>query len=128
MQTKLEYSNNKCMLKYFWQNWSNKTFISILPSHTVASIYYPIIQPNIDYCLIGLSVQKGIGQLQKLQNRAAHVITANFNRTIIKNLGLLNITNRHQRLTGCLMHKCLHDNNFKSENCTLVSNYKLTQN
>ena len=26
------------------------------------------------------------------------------------------------------MHKCLYDNNFKSENCTLVSNYKLAHN
>ena len=26
------------------------------------------------------------------------------------------------------MHKCLHDNNFKSENCILVSNYKLALN
>ena len=52
-----------------------------------------------------------IGQLQKLQNRAAGVITGNFNRStpshlIIKNLGWLNITNRHNFLMGCLMHKC----------------------
>ena len=42
-----------------------------------------------------------IGQLQKLQNRAARVITGNFNRStpshfIIKNLGWLN------KLTGII--------------------------
>ena len=31
-------------------------------------------------------------------------------------------------LTGCLMHKCLYDNTFKCENCTLVSNIKLAHN
>ena len=67
---------------------------NVFPSHTIHNLYYPLIQSNIDYCLTvwGLSAQKYIGQLQKLQNRAARVITGNFNRStpshlIIKNLG-----------------------------------------
>ena len=56
---------------------------NVLPNHTIHNLYYPLIQSNIENCLTvwGLSAQKYIGQLQKLQNRAARVITGNFNRS-----------------------------------------------
>ena len=39
--------------------------------------------------MLGLSAQKYIGQLQKLQNRAARVITGNFNRSTPSHLIIL---------------------------------------
>ena len=57
--------------------------------------------------MLGLGAHKYIGQLQKLQNRAARVITGSFIRSTpshltINNLGWLNVTNRH----NIFIHKC----------------------
>ena len=95
-----------------------KRLKSILPQNILKFLYFPFLRSNIDYCLTiwGHSDNKYIQQIQKLQNRAARIITNNFNREIsstsfCSKLGWMSVNQRLRYLTGCFMFKCLHDNN-----------------
>ena len=95
-----------------------KRLKSILPQNILKFLYFPFLQSNVDYCLTiwGHSANKYIQQIQKLQNRAARIITNNFNREIsstslCSKLGWMSVNQRLRYLTGCFMFKCLHDNN-----------------
>ena len=95
-----------------------KRLKSILPQNILKFLYFPFLQSNVDYCLTiwGHSANKYIQQIQKLQNRAARIITNNFIREIsstslCNKLGWMSVYQRLRFLTGCFMFKCLHDNN-----------------
>ena len=76
------------------------------------SIYYAIFQSCIYYCLSvwGSTSEKKSSHLQKLQKRAARIVTQNFNWdessiNIIRNLGWQTIRQRYEFLTCCITYK-----------------------
>ena len=79
------------------------------------SIYQTTIQPHIDYCLTvwGYTGSIHIDKVQRLQNRAASIITGNYDFNIrglqlVKELGWLNIRERRDYLTALLVSKSLN--------------------
>ena len=74
------------------------------------------VQSHIDYCLTvwGFTSNKNLNRLQKFQNRAARIITNNFNWdirgvNIVKDLGWLNIKQRRDYFVGLLVFKSLNN-------------------
>ena len=63
-------------------------------------IYTSIIQPKIDYAISiwGYTTAHNINKVQRLQNRAARILTGNFDYVntrgidLVKTLGLMNVT------------------------------------
>ena len=83
-----------------------------LPYNNFNCIYYAIFQSCIDYCLSvwGSTSEKHLNHLQKLQKRAARIVTQNFNWdessiNIIRNLGWQTIRERYEFLTCCITYK-----------------------
>ena len=79
------------------------------------TIYKTTIQSQIDYCLTlwGFSANKYIDEVQRFQNRAARIITGNFEYTtrgidLVKQLGWQTIRERRDYLTGLLVYKSLN--------------------
>ena len=74
----------------------------VLPSQMLMYIYTSIIQPKIDYAISiwGYTTAHNINKVQRLQNRAAWILTGNFDYVntrgidLVKNLGLMNVTQR----------------------------------
>ena len=75
----------------------------VLPSQMLLMyIYTSIIQPKIDYAISiwGYTTAHNINKVQRLQNRAARILTGNFDYVntrgidLVKNLGLMNVTQR----------------------------------
>ena len=66
----------------------------IVPTACLTKYYMATVQSHIDYCLTvwGFTSNKKLNKLQKFQNRAARIITNNFNLDIrgvkiVKDLG-----------------------------------------
>ena len=83
-----------------------------LPYNNFKCIYYAIFQSCIDYCLSvwGSTSEKHLNHLQKLQKRAARIVTQNFNWdessiNNIRNLGWQTIRERYEFLTCCITYK-----------------------
>ena len=83
-----------------------------LPYNNFNCIYYDIFQSCIDNCLSvwGSTSEKHLNHLQKLQKRAARIVTQNFNWdessiNIIRNLGWQTIRERYEFLTCCITYK-----------------------
>ena len=88
----------------------------VLPQKVLCSLFMSIIQPHIDYCLSvwGSCSQTDINSIQKLQNRAARIITKCFDYNIssldlVKNLGWMSVEDRCNYYTSILIYKCLHN-------------------
>ena len=90
--------------------------MQVLPYTYISTIYYAFIQPYIDY---GLSVwgntsDLNIKKVQRLQSRAARVLTNNFNyeissHNILKQQKWQNVEKRKEFLTCILMYKCVNN-------------------
>ena len=79
------------------------------------SIYQTTVQSHIDYCLTvwGFTSNVNIDMVQRLQNRAARIITGNYDYNVrglslVKELGWLNIRGRRDYLTALLVFKSLN--------------------
>ncbi len=88
----------------------------ILPTQYVELIYKSIVQPHIDYCITvwGNADNKYLDKVQGLQNRAARIITGNYNWYIrgielVKQLGWQNVRERRDYFTALLVHKAIHN-------------------
>ena len=88
----------------------------MLPFNNFNCIYYAIFQSCIDYCLSvwGSTSEKHLNHLQKLQKRAARIVTQNFSWdessiNIIRNLGWQTIKKLYEFLTCCITHKARND-------------------
>ncbi len=72
-----------------------------LPAEQLNIIYQSIIQPHVDYCISvwGQTSKSNITLLQRLQNRAARIITGTYDWTLsatllVKQLGWMTIFER----------------------------------
>ena len=88
----------------------------VLPSQMLMYIYTSIIQPKIDYAISiwGYTTAHNINKVQRLQNRAARILTGNFDYVntrgidLVKNLGLMNVTQRRDYFMIIMMFKSIH--------------------
>ena len=88
-----------------------KRFRPFISMHTAIKIYIGLIEPHFDYCSVvwdGLSQQLS-EKLQKLQNRAARVITkSSYNRNsvyLLNSLSWDNLSVRRTKQKANLMYK-----------------------
>ena len=91
----------------------------VLPSHNIFMlmyIYTSIIQPKIDYAISiwGYTTAHNINNVQRLQNRAARILTGNYDYVntrdidLVKTLGLMNVSQRRDYFIIMLMFKSIH--------------------
>ena len=85
----------------------------LVPQTTLRSIYHALLQPHFDYCNVvwgncGITLHD---KLQKLQNRAARVLTfSNFDANaseLLKILGWKNLVSQQQIALATMVYKCL---------------------
>ena len=89
---------------------------SVLPSQMLMYIYTSIIQPKIDYAISiwGYTTAHNINKVQRLQNRAARILTGNFDYVntrgidLVNNLGLMNVIQRRDYFMLIMMFKSIH--------------------
>ena len=89
----------------------------VLPSQMLMYIFTSIIQPKIDYVrsIWGYTTAHNINKVQRLQNRAARILTGNFDCVntrgidLVKNLGLMNVTQRRDYFMIILIHGLVPD-------------------
>ena len=93
------------------------------PPDVLSSLYMSIIQPHIDYCISvwGSCSQTNINLIQKVQNRAARIVTNTYDytvrsNTLLQHLGWMNVRQRHNYFTAILMYKSLNDTSATSLN------------
>ena len=88
----------------------------VLPSHMLMYIYTSIIQTKIDYAISiwGYTTAHNINKVQRLQNRAARILTGNYDYVntrgidLVKTLGLMNVSQRRDYFMIMLMFKSIH--------------------
>ncbi len=79
----------------------------IIPNETLLQLYKSIVLPHFDYCdiIYGTCSKQNLDMLQKLQNRAARILTGSGPRAhrndMYKQLGMLSLSNRQ------ILHKCI---------------------
>ena len=81
-----------------------------------AYIYTSIIQPKIGYAISiwGYTTAHNINKFQRLQNRAARILTGNYDYVntrgiaLVKTLGLINVSQRRDYFMIMLMFKSIH--------------------
>ena len=90
--------------------------MQVLPYTYISTIYYAFIQPFIDYgfSVWGNTSDLNIKKVQRLQSRAAPVLTNNFNyeissHNILKQQKWQNVEKRKEFLTCILMYKCVNN-------------------
>ena len=79
-------------------------------------IYTSIIQPKIDYAIsiCCYTTAHNINKVQRLQNRAARILTGNYDYVntrgidLVKTLGLVNVSQRRDNFMIMLMFKSMH--------------------
>ena len=88
----------------------------ILPKESLLMIYQSTIQSVIDYCITvwGYAPSIYLDHVQSLQNRAARIITGNYDREVrgvdlVKDLGWFNIRQRRDYFMGLLVFKALNN-------------------
>ncbi len=108
---------------------------NVLPSHILNTVYNSIVKPHFDYCVSvwGYYNVTDIDQLQKLQNRAARIVSGVFDFNIssddlICNLKWLRVKELRDLQTLSIMYKCQQNKapNYLSDKFSLlsdVSNY-----
>ena len=89
----------------------------VLPSQMLMYIYTSIIQPKIDYAISlwgYITTAHNINKVQRLQNRAARILTGNFDYVntrgidLVKTLGLMKISQRRDYFMIIMMFKSIH--------------------
>ena len=88
----------------------------VLPSQMLMYIYTSIIQPKIDYAISiwGYTTAHNINKVQRLQNRAARILTGNFDYVntrgidLVKTLGLMNVSQTRDYFVIIMMFKSSH--------------------
>ena len=87
-----------------------------IPPRSLLTVYYSYFQCHIDYCLSiwGHTTKENIHKIQRFQNRAAHIISNDFDYdhsgiTVVKQLGLLTVLERRDYLILITVFKCLND-------------------
>ena len=88
----------------------------MLPSPMLMYIYTSIIQPKMDYAISiwGYTTAHNINKVQRLQNRAARILTGNYDYVntkgidLVKTLGLMNVSQRRDYFMIMLMFKSIH--------------------
>ena len=89
---------------------------NVLAMHILIYIYQSIVQPQVDYAITmwGFTSQLNISKVQRLQNRAARIITGNFDYVhirgiaIVKQLKWMNVIERRDYFMALSVFKCLH--------------------
>ena len=89
---------------------------AVLPVHLLMSIYTSLIQPTIDYAISiwGCTSKQNIYKIQRLQNRAARIITGNYDFIntrgidLVKNLKWMCVSQRRDYFIAILMFKSIH--------------------
>jgi hypothetical protein len=88
---------------------------SLLPIEHVEQVYTSTIQPLIDYCITswGFAAKKHVNKVQRLQNRAARIITGNFSWEtrgidLVEQLGWQSVVQRRDYFTAVLVFKALN--------------------
>ena len=81
-------------------------------------MYNGIVQPRLDYAIAiwGFTSQQNISKVQRLQNRAARIITGNHDSVhrptrginIVKQLNWMNVVQRRDYFIALSMFKCIH--------------------
>ncbi len=89
----------------------------IVPNECLRAIYVATVQSHIDYCLTvwGYAPDIYLNKVQSLQNRAARIITGNYDRNIrgiqlVRDLGWLNLRQRRDYFVGIMVFKSLNGN------------------
>ena len=80
------------------------------------SIYTSVIQPTVDYAISiwGCTSKQNIYKIQRLQNRAARIITGNYDFIntrgidLVKNLKWMCVSQRRDYFIAILMFKSIH--------------------
>lgn len=87
-----------------------------MPTRLMQTLYFTLIQSRLDYCLSlwGNCAQKHLGLLQRVQNRAARILTNNFDidisgKQIVHDIGWMNMEKRCQYFILLLTYKCVND-------------------
>ena len=87
----------------------------IVPIECLDTIYQSTVQCHIDYCLSvwGFTSNVYINMVQRLQNRAARIITGNYERDvsgidIVRELNWMNVRQRRDYFTAILEYKSLN--------------------
>ena len=87
-----------------------------MPMIDLTLFYYAFIQPHIDYCLSvwGHTSKHNIQMVQRFQNRAARIISHNFDYSVsssdlIHNLKWQSVNQGKDYLTAILMFKCINN-------------------
>ena len=88
----------------------------VLPSQMLKYIYTSIIQHKIDYAksVWGYTTAHNINKVQRLQNRAARILTGNYAYVntrgiyLVKTLGLMNVSQRRDYFMIIMMFKSIH--------------------
>ena len=83
-----------------------------LPSDILNKMYRGIVEPHLSYCCSGCCNESKLDVLQKIQNRAARIVTSSpydaSAAPIIQNLGWLTISNLVRKETATLTYKSLN--------------------
>ena len=82
----------------------------------LAYIYISIIQPKIDYAITlwGYTCQQNLHKIQRLQNRAARIVSGNYDYVntrgieLVKSFQWMNVHQRRDYFMSILMFKCIH--------------------
>ena len=90
---------------------------NVLAMHILIYIYQSIVQPQVHYAITiwGFISQQNISKVQRLQNRAARIITGNFDYVhvmgidIVKQLKWMNVIERRDYFMALSVFKCLHE-------------------
>ena len=88
----------------------------MLPSQMLMYIYTSIIQPKMDYAISvwGYTTAHNITQVQRLQHRAARILTGNVDHVntrgidLVNTLGLMNASQRRDYFMIILMFTSIH--------------------
>ena len=88
----------------------------ILDSETLHILFLSLVQPHLDYgiTLFGHKMSYNNNWLQRLQNRAARIVTKNYDYennsgiNIVNDLQWMTVAKRFNYFTGILMFKALH--------------------
>ena len=87
----------------------------LIAPHIMLRIYQCIIQPILDYAITvwGFTSQLNLSRVQRLQNRAARIITGNFDYInvrgidIVKRLKWINVIARRDYFVALIVFKCI---------------------
>ena len=89
---------------------------AVLPTYLLMCIYTSCIQPTIDYAISiwGCTSKQNIYKMQRLQNRAARIITGNYDFIntrgidLVKHLKWMCVSQRRDYFIAILMFKSTH--------------------